>query len=66
MLTAELNTETATSVADPAGAFAKLSRAVRLTLNFEIRAGEALRALNAGETAARLCNDLRLDPDWTP
>lgn len=53
VLTAEPHTENATSVADPAGAFAKLSRAVRLTLNFEIRAGETLRALHVGETAAR-------------
>ena len=53
VIAAETNTETATPVADPTGAFAKLSRAVRLTLNFEIRAEEALRALHAGETTAR-------------
>jgi hypothetical protein len=34
---------------DPAAAFAKLSRAVRLTLQLEARTDEALRALIAGE-----------------
>jgi hypothetical protein len=38
---------------DYAAAFAKLSRSVRLTLELEARADEALRALRAGETTAR-------------
>jgi hypothetical protein len=38
---------------DNAGAFAKLSRAIRLTIDLEARADEALRALLSGETAAR-------------
>jgi hypothetical protein len=37
---------------DNAGAFAKLSRAIRLTIDLEARADEALRALLSGETAA--------------
>jgi len=37
---------------DPSDAFARLSRAVRLTLALEARAEEALRALLAGERAA--------------
>jgi hypothetical protein len=37
---------------DAAAAFAKLSRAVRLTIDLEARTDEALRALCAGETAA--------------
>ncbi len=41
------------SRSDPAGAFAKISRAVRLTLNFEILADEALRALRLDEVLAR-------------
>jgi hypothetical protein len=38
--------------ADPAGGFAKLSRAVRLTVNLEERADKALLALLAGEAPA--------------
>jgi len=38
---------------DPAASFAKLSRAIRLTLDLEARADEALRALIAGEVTAR-------------
>ena len=38
--------------ADPAVAFAKLSRAVRLTLDLEVRAEEDLRAALAGEVTA--------------
>ncbi len=38
---------------DTAAAFAKLSRALRLTLDLEARTEEALRALLTGETAAR-------------
>ena len=38
---------------DPAVSFAKLSRAIRLTLDLEARADEALRALIAGEVTAR-------------
>jgi hypothetical protein len=38
---------------DPAVAFAKLSRAVRLTLDLEVRAEEDLRAALAGEVSAR-------------
>lgn len=41
------------SCVDPAGAFAKISRAIRETMTMEIRAEEALRALNAGESLAR-------------
>src|SRR5437764_15492287 len=43
--------QTATPV-DPAASFARLSRAVRLTLNLEAHLEENLRALPAGETAA--------------
>lgn len=39
--------------ADPADTFAKLSRAIRLTVDLEGRADEALRALLTGETVAR-------------
>lgn len=38
---------------DPAGAFAKISRAFRETMNMEIRADEALRALKLGEFLAQ-------------
>jgi len=38
---------------DPAVAFAKLSRAVRLTVDLEVRAEEDLRAALAGEVTAR-------------
>ncbi len=41
------------SPSDYAAAFAKLSRSVRLTLELEARADEALRALLSGETTAR-------------
>ena len=37
---------------DPADAFQRLSRAIRLTLALQTRVGEALRALIAGEAAA--------------
>ncbi len=37
---------------DPAEAFAKLSRAVRLTVTLEVKADEALRRLQAGEIIA--------------
>jgi hypothetical protein len=37
--------------ADPAGAYARISRAVRLTLALEARTDEALRALRAGVAA---------------
>jgi hypothetical protein len=40
-------------LAEAAGAFAKLSRSVRLTLDLHARLDEALRALRAGEVAAR-------------
>ncbi len=38
---------------DPAEAFAKISRTVRLTINLEVRADEALRALQSGQFLAR-------------
>jgi hypothetical protein len=38
---------------DPTAAFARLSRAVCLIINLEIRADEALRALQAGEIGSR-------------
>ncbi len=38
---------------DPAAAFASLSRAVRLTVNLEIKADETLRVLQAGEIGSR-------------
>jgi hypothetical protein len=42
-----------TPAGDPAGAFARLSRAIRLTLALEARTDEALRALSAGVVAER-------------
>ena len=42
-----------TSAADPAGAFARLSRAIRLTLALEARTDEALRLLRSGLAAER-------------
>ncbi|HEX4742521.1 MAG TPA: hypothetical protein VH353_14440 [Caulobacteraceae bacterium] len=42
-----------TPAADPAGAFARLSRAIRLTLALEARTDEALRSLRSGLAAER-------------
>jgi hypothetical protein len=45
----ETSDRPAGSAGDPSVAFARISRAIRLTLALEARADEALRALRAGE-----------------
>ena len=49
---AKSNEEGAAPPADTAGDFAKISRALRLTLDLEARFDEGLRALQAGEAVA--------------